>query len=111
MNLNLSGHHVDISVALRDYVENKVKPIERHVDRLIDANVVLTVDNLAHRADGTLRVAGATLHATASRPDMYAAIDTLMAKLDEQARRHRERRHDQAIRQNARPADPKRSLP
>lgn len=102
MNLNVSGHHVDVTPALRDYVESKVKPISRHVDQLIGANVVLTVDKLVHQADATLHIAGAQLHATASHADMYAAIDALMTKLDEQARRHRERRHDQAIRQTAR---------
>lgn len=105
MNLNVSGHHVDVTPALRDYVENKVQPIARHVDQLIGANVVLTVDKLVHQADATLHVAGARLHATASHSDMYAAIDALMAKLDEKARRHRERRHDQAIRQAARRTD------
>ncbi|MDN5873621.1 MAG: ribosome-associated translation inhibitor RaiA [Sinobacteraceae bacterium] len=108
MNLNLSGHHVDITPALREYVETKVKPIERHIDRLIGADVVLTVDKAVHRAEASLHLAGAKLHATASasqgdtRGDMYAAIDSLMTKLDEQARRHTERRHDKAIRQTAR---------
>ncbi|HEU0197407.1 MAG TPA: ribosome-associated translation inhibitor RaiA [Nevskiaceae bacterium] len=102
MNLNLSGHHVDVTPALRSYVETKVKPIERHVDRLIGADVVLTVDKLIHQADATLRLAGTSLHATATSGDMYGAIDTLMTKLDEQARRYRERRHDHAIREHTR---------
>lgn len=102
MNLNLSGHHVEITSALREYVELKIKPIERHIDRLIGADIVLTVDNATHRAEASLHLAGAKLHATASQADMYAAIDALMTKLDEQARRHMERRHDKAIRQTTR---------
>lgn len=89
MNLNLSGHHVDVSPALRDYVNTKMQRIERHFDRLIGANIVLTVEKLLHKADATIHAGGADFHASAEENDMYAAIDTLADKLDEQARRHK----------------------
>ncbi len=98
MNLNLSGHHVDISPALRDYVNTKMQRIERHFDRLIGANFVLTVEKLLHKAEATIHAGGANLHAHASAADMYAAIDTLIDKLDEQARRHKEKLNDHQAR-------------
>lgn len=98
MNLNLSGHHVDLSPALRDYVNAKMQRIERHFDRLIGANIVLTVEKLLHKAEATIHAGGANLHAHATEDNMYAAIDTLVDKLDEQARRHKEKLHDHQAR-------------
>ncbi len=93
MNLNLSGHHVEVSPALRDYVNLKMQRIERHFDRLIGANIVLTVEKMLHKAEATIHAGGAVLHAHASENDMYAAIDTMTDKLDEQARRHKGKLH------------------
>lgn len=98
MNLNLSGHHVDLTPALRDYVNTKMQRIERHFDRLIGANIVLTVEKLLHKAEATIHAGGINLHAHAVEADMYAAIDTLTDKLDEQARRHKEKLHDRQAR-------------
>lgn len=98
MNLNLSGHHVDVSPALRDYVSNKLQRVERHFDRLIGANIVLTVEKLLHKAEATIHASGANIHAHAAENDMYAAIDALIDKLDEQARRHKEKLHDHKAR-------------
>jgi putative sigma-54 modulation protein len=95
MRLNLSGHHVEITPALRDYAEKKIARVVRHCDRFIDAQCTLTVEKkLRHQAECTLRIARASIHAVAVHDDMYAAIDALADKLDEQVRRHKERSRD-----------------
>lgn len=100
MNLNLSGHHVDISPALREYVTSKIKRVERHFDRLIGANVVLTVEKLSHKAEATIHASGADMHAESAESDMYAAIDVLIDKLDQQARRLNDKVHDHKARKS-----------
>lgn len=92
MNLIIHGHHVEVTPALRGYVEGKMERIRRHFDHLIEADVVLSVeDKLRQRAEITLRVSGNSLHAEATEEDMYAAIDGLMDKLDRQVLRHKDR--------------------
>lgn len=92
MNLNISGHHLDLTPPLRDYVATKLKRIERHFDHLINADVILSVEKLRHKAEATVHASGADLHAEAVvEEDMYAAIDALMDKLDQQTRKHKEK--------------------
>jgi putative sigma-54 modulation protein len=94
MQVNLSGHHVEITPALRSYVEKKLGRILRHADQVIEVHCTLTVEKLRQQAEATIRLAGATVHATAVQDDMYAAIDLLTDKLDEQVRRHKEKHRD-----------------
>jgi putative sigma-54 modulation protein len=92
MNLIIHGHHVEVTSAMRDYVSGKLERIRRHFDHVIDADVVLAVeDKLRQRAEITLRVRGNSLHAQAIDGDMYAAIDVLIDKLDRQVLRHKDR--------------------
>jgi putative sigma-54 modulation protein len=91
MNLQLTGHHVDITPALRDYVRNKLERVTRHFDHVIDVNVVLTVDKLQQKVEATVHVRGKDLHAESTEPDMYAAIDILADKLDRQIVKHKEK--------------------
>jgi putative sigma-54 modulation protein len=94
MQINVSGHHVEVTPALRDYVSSKLQRLERHVDGVTNAHVVLSIDKLQQKAEATLHLAGAKLFADAVHDDMYAAIDALADKLDRQAKRHKERRSD-----------------
>lgn len=92
MNLNISGHHLDLTPPLREYVTTKLKRIERHFDHLINAEVILSVEKLRHKAEATVHASGADLHAEAVvDQDMYAAIDALMDKLDQQTRKHKDK--------------------
>jgi putative sigma-54 modulation protein len=92
MNLNISGHHLDLTPPLREYVTTKLKRIERHFDHLINADVILSVEKLRHKAEATVHASGADLHAEAVvEADMYAAIDALIDKLDQQTRKHKEK--------------------
>ncbi|MGH8259796.1 MAG: ribosome hibernation-promoting factor, HPF/YfiA family, partial [Steroidobacteraceae bacterium] len=83
MQLNLTGHHVEITPALRGYVEKKLlERIGRHFDQVIDVHCVLTVEKLRQKAEATVHVRGCDIHANATEADMYAAIDALSDKLD-----------------------------
>ncbi|MDA3919208.1 MAG: ribosome-associated translation inhibitor RaiA [Salinisphaera sp.] len=94
MNLNISGHHVDMTNALHAYVSSKMERIERHFDHVLDAEVVLEVEKLRHKAEITVKLRGAKLHAESTKDDMYAAIDCMIDKLDRQTLRHKEKNHD-----------------
>ena len=104
MNLDLTGHHVEINDALRSYVKNKFERLERHFDHMTGIHVVLTVSKLEHRAEATLKVSRAKLFADAVDQDMYAAIDCLVDKLDRQVKRHKEKLSGHGDRESVRTA-------
>jgi putative sigma-54 modulation protein len=94
MNLQIHGNHIEVTPALRDYVAGKLARIERHFDQVIDASVQLTVEKVRQRAEITLRLRGNNIHVESVEEDMYAAIDTLVDKLDRQVLRHKDRVKD-----------------
>jgi putative sigma-54 modulation protein len=94
MQLTLTGHHVEVTPPLRDYVLKKLERVLRHFERVVDVHCVLTVDKLEHKAEATLGVSGAVIHADATHEDMYAAIDALADKLDRLVRKHKEKLSD-----------------
>lgn len=91
MQINLTGHHVDVTTPLRDYVNSKLERLERHFDHVTNIHVVLSVEKLRHKAEATLHVSGGNLFADAVQEDMYAAIDSLVDKLDRQVKKHKEK--------------------
>ncbi len=91
MQLNLTGHHVEITEPMREYVQTKLNRVERHFDQVTDINCVLTVDKLQHRAEATANLAGAQLFANATEENMYAAIDMMIDKLGRQLRKHKDK--------------------
>ena len=91
MNLHLTGHHVEITPAIRDYVVAKLEKINRHFDHVIDVNVVMTVEKLDQRIEANVHFPGKDIHVQCHDGDMYAAIDGLIDKLDRQVIRHKER--------------------
>jgi putative sigma-54 modulation protein len=90
MNLQLTGHHIEITPAIRAYVTAKFDRINRHFERVIEASVVLSVDKLQHMAEGTLHVRGRDLHSLCVDADLYAAVVALDDKLDRQVVKHKE---------------------
>ena len=94
MNLNVSGHHVEVTPALRTYVQSKLERVTRHFDQVIDAHVILTVEKLVQKAEVTLHVSGKDLHCESEQDDLYAAIDLLADKLDRQVLRYKDKLHD-----------------
>lgn len=91
MQINISGHHVELTTALRDYVTNKLSKLERHFDNITTTQVTLSVEKLRQKAEATVHVSGADLFAQCEHEDMYAAIDALTDKLDRQVIKHKEK--------------------
>ncbi|MFQ5609475.1 MAG: ribosome hibernation-promoting factor, HPF/YfiA family [Gammaproteobacteria bacterium] len=91
MQVKLTGHHVEITNALKEYLNNKFDRIERHFDNVTAVNCILTVEKLRHKAEAKINVSGGTLFADAVEDDMYAAIDGLVDKLDRQIKKHKEK--------------------
>lgn len=91
MNLQLSGHHLEVTPAIREYLTSKLDRIKRHFDHVIDVNVILSVERSQRRAEASVHVRGKDLFAESQDPDMYAAIDLLVDKLDRQIVKHKEK--------------------
>jgi putative sigma-54 modulation protein len=91
MRIETHGQQIQVTPALRDYVETKLARLERHFDQPIDARILLGVETSEHCAEATVTVAGRTLHADASGVDLYAAIDLLADKLDRLLVKHKEK--------------------
>ncbi|MCG8710359.1 ribosome hibernation promoting factor [Brenneria sp. 4F2] len=91
MQLNITGHHIEITEPLRDFVNNKFAKLEQFFDRINQVNVVLKVEKVQKIADATLHVNGGELHATSEAEDMYAAIDLLIDKLTRQLNKHKDK--------------------
>jgi putative sigma-54 modulation protein len=99
MNLTISGHHLELTPAIREHVRNKLERIKRHFDHVIDIAVILTVDKLPEKekrqkAEINLRVRGKDLHAESIAQDLYAAIDLLVDKLDRQVIKYKSKMQD-----------------
>jgi len=91
MQLDITGHHVEVTEPMREYVVSKLDKIERHFDLVSDVHCILTVEKLRHKAEATVNVNGAKLYADATEADMYAAIDGLADKLERRVRKHKEK--------------------
>ncbi len=94
MQIDLTGHHVDITPALRSYVNDKFERLERHFDNVTDVHVILSVEKVRHKAEATIQISGGSLFADSVEDDMYAAIDGLVDKLDRQVKKHKEKLTD-----------------
>ena len=102
MNTQITGHHVEITAAIRDYVNGKLERVTRHFDHVIDINVILSVEKLQQKVEATVHVRGKEIFAESDDQNMYAAIDSLVDKLDRSVIRHKEKQQDR--RSNAAPA-------
>jgi putative sigma-54 modulation protein len=98
MNLHLTGHQLPITPAIREYISGKLQRITHHFDNVIDVSVILSVEKLQQKIEATVHVRGRDIFCESSAPDMYAAIDGLVDKLDRTILKHKEKtlshRHD-----------------
>ena len=101
MQVDIAGHHLEVTPSLREYAESKLARLERHFDRVTRVHVVLKVEKQRHTAEATVHVGGADLFAAAEDGDMYAAIDALADKLDRQIKKHKEKKGDHHAREGA----------
>ena len=95
MRIEIYGQQIEITAALREYVETKFSRLERHFEQPFEVRTQLGLDKPDHRAEATLSCAGRTFHADAAAPDMYAAIDVLLDKLDRLLLKHKSKQVDQ----------------
>ena len=91
MQINLTGHHVEITDSLRSYVDTKFEKLERHFDHINNVHVILNVEKLNQKAEATVHLNGGQIFADSEHTDMYAAIDSLIDKLDRQVIKHKEK--------------------
>ena len=91
MNLHLTGHHLEITPAIRGYVSSKLERITHHFDHVIDVNVILSVERLESRIEASVHLSGKEIFCESSAADMYAAIDGLVDKLDRTIIKHKEK--------------------
>ena len=94
MNFKVSGHHVSVTPAIRDYVLSKLDRVGRHFDHVIDINVILSVEKLVHKAEVSVHVRGKDIFVEAIDENMYAAIDSLADKLDRQVQKYKSRAYN-----------------
>lgn len=91
MHITINGHHIEVTQAMREYVENKLERLERHFDQVTNIDVILSVEKLVQKAEATVPVNGSKVFATAEDQNMYAAIDMLADKLDRQIIKRKEK--------------------
>jgi len=91
MNLSITGHHLDVTPAIREYIQTKISRVTRHFDHVIDTQVMLSVEPLKHRAEITMHVRGKDIHCEAVEENLYAAIDVLVDKVDRKVIQYKNR--------------------
>jgi len=91
MNLTITGHHLDVTPAIRGYVEEKMGRVTRHFDQVIDVAVILSVDKLQQKAEANVHVPGKDIYVESIDSDLYSALDALADKLDRQILKHKEK--------------------
>ncbi|MDD2685331.1 MAG: ribosome-associated translation inhibitor RaiA [Gallionella sp.] len=100
MNIHLTGHHLEVTPAIREYATGKFGKIKRHFDNVIDVNIILSVEKLKQKAEATVHISGKDVFVECEDENLYAAIDALVDKLDRQVVKHKEkladRRHDES---------------
>ena len=94
MNLHLSGHHLEITEAMRNHITSKIDRINRHFDHVIDVNIILSIDKLEQKAEANVHLSGKDIFVESRHEDMYAAIDNLLEKLDRQILKHKEKHQE-----------------
>lgn len=92
MQINITGHHVEVTPALQSYVQEKIEKIHKRFSQITNVHVTLTVETKTiQRAEATINLAKGNIHATSEHENMYAAIDGLIDKLDRQVIKHKEK--------------------
>ncbi len=91
MQINISGHHVELTDPLKTYVNDKLNRLVRHFDHITSTQVTLSVEKNRQKAEATIRFSGGEIFADSIEQDMYAAIDLLIDKLDRQILKHKEK--------------------
>jgi putative sigma-54 modulation protein len=91
MEINFTGHRIEVTPSLRNFTQEKFDKLERHFDKITSIHVVFDVEKLRQIVEATILVVKGEIHASSEAEDMYTAIDTLVEKLDRQLIKHKEK--------------------
>lgn len=105
MEINISGHHLEVTQGLKDYVEKKVRKLESHLQKILEIKILLSVDKITHNAEGNIYLPKTDFHAKCSSSDMYQSIDLLISKLDKQIIKYNEKIKDHSSQSNMKRTD------
>ena len=94
MEINITGHQLEITEGLKGHIEKKIRKLKGHSHSILEIKIILSVDNITHNAEGNIYLPKTDLHAKCSSPDMYQSIDLLVNKLDKQIIKHNEKMKD-----------------
>ncbi len=91
MQLTFTGRNLEITEALRRYAEEKVVRLQKFVDQITSAHVILSIEKYRQIAEVTLRVRELTIRGEESSDDLYCAIDLVVDKIERQIVRYKEK--------------------
>ncbi len=94
MQITFTGHHVEVTPALREVATGKLEKLTRHYDKIVSIHVIFQVEKLRQIAEATVHVAKSEIHASAESEDLYSAIDSMVDKLDRQLKKYKEKHSD-----------------
>ncbi|VAX20201.1 Ribosome hibernation protein YhbH [hydrothermal vent metagenome] len=89
MQISITGQNIEVTPSLKDYTEEKVKKVRKFLNSTINAHVVLKMEKHEHVAEVTIHANGVDLHGIEKTENMYAAIDSVMDKIDRQAKKYK----------------------
>ncbi|RDI48779.1 ribosome hibernation-promoting factor, HPF/YfiA family [Aquicella lusitana] len=95
MQLQFVGKNIDITPALKAFATEKLQPLQKRFDFIMQINLVLHIENITHIAEATAHIKGAEIHARAENEDMYKAIEAMIDKLSTQLTKHKEKISEQ----------------
>lgn len=91
MNVTVTGRHMEMTDALKAYIQTGLEKVESHFDNAFEADVVLDVEKHRHIAEVNLHANGVRIHSKEASSDMYASVDAALAKLEKQIRKYKDR--------------------
>ena len=100
MEINISGHHLEVTQGLKDHIEKRVRKLEGHSHKILEIKILLSVNNITHNAEGNIYLPKTDFHAKCSSSDMYQSIDLLISKLDKQIIKYNEKIKDRSSQSN-----------
>lgn len=104
MQLTITGHQLEVTEPIREYIETKFERIKRHFDQVLNVHVIISVEKVRHKSEATMHIGGRDFFAESTEDHLYKSIDLLVDKLDKQIRRHKDKmtnhHNEEAIRMN-----------
>lgn len=92
MQIQMTGHGLDISIALRELTEKKLNRLHPCCDAITNVRITFHVDKTRQIIDANLQLPGNTINAQAASEDMYKTIDLLMQKLQTQLKKYKSKK-------------------